>query len=81
MNHSTGTASLFLSHAGRSNVTFRCAQDTMVGAYSLQEGEPIKAVSDGQGLFYVSVEWGEGAIGRLNAHDVNKLAGYEAVGE
>lgn len=77
----SGLSSLFSDYARSVNATFRRSMDCRLGAYSLQEGEPIKAVSDGQGLFYIYVEWGEGYIARLNAHDVNKLAGYEAVGE
>jgi hypothetical protein len=72
-------ASLFASHARNWQTTFECSSDFKVGAYQLREGEPVKVVSDGDGLFSVYVEWGDGAIGRLNAHDINKLAGHEVV--
>jgi len=74
-------SSLFVSHARGSTFTFRCAVDCRVGAYSLSEGEPLKIVDDKDGLYLVYVEWGEGAIGRLSAHDVNKLAGREVLAE
>lgn len=73
--------SLFASHARGTTFTFRCAVDCQVGAYSLNEGEPLKAVKNPNGLWALYVDWGDGAIGSLAAHDVNKLAGYEVIEE
>jgi hypothetical protein len=67
--------------ATKQTVTFNCSSEFRIGAYLIQQDEPIKAVPDGQGLFHIYTEWGEGALGRLNAHDVNKLAGCEVVRE
>jgi len=64
-----------------STFTFNCCSEFKLGAYSLQEGEAVKAVSDGQGLFYVYVGWGDGPIAKLNARDVNKLAGYKVIAD
>lgn len=74
-------SSIFASHARGTTFTFKCAIDCQIGAYSLREGEPLKVVKNFNGLWAVYVEWGEGSIGSLAAHDVNKLAGYEAVNE
>jgi hypothetical protein len=74
-------SSLFASHARGNTITFKCSLDCKLGAYSLAEGEPLRVVDDRDGLFSVYVEWGEGAIGRFSAKDINKLAGYEAVKE
>lgn len=65
--------------ATKQTVTFTCALDCQLGAYHLEEGESLKAVSDGQGLFYLYIDWADGAIGRFSANDINKLAGYQAV--
>lgn len=73
--------SLFASHARGSTFTFRCAIDCHVGAYSLREGDLLKIMDDRDGLYSVYVEWGEGAVGRLNAHDISKLAGSKLIGE
>ena len=73
--------SMFASHARGNTLTFKCALDCHMGAYNLQEGDPLKVVDDHDGLYSVYVEWGEGAIARINARDVNKLAGHEVVRE
>jgi len=72
-------SSLFASHARGNTITFECSIDCHIGAYSLKEGEPLKVLDDKDGLFSVYVEWGEGAIARMNAHDINKLAGYDVI--
>ena len=72
-------SSLFASHARGNTFTFKCSIDCEVGAYSLQEGDGIKAVKDWSGLFNVYVEWADGSIGRLTAKDVNKLAGHDII--
>lgn len=76
-------SSMFASHSRgvQGTFTFRCAMDCQVGAYSLNEGEPLKAIRQPNGLFAVYVEWGEGSIASLAARDVNKLAGCELVME
>lgn len=74
-------SSLFSSHARGDILTFPCDIDCHLGAYNLQEGEPLKVVDDHDGLYSVYVEWAEGAIGRFSARDINKLAGFEAVKE
>lgn len=74
-------SSLFASHARGNTISFECSIDCKLGAYSLAEGEPLKVVDDRDGLYSVYVEWGEGAIARLPARDVNKLAGYEIIEE
>jgi hypothetical protein len=61
------------------SVTFTCSMDCMIGAYSLQEGEPMKVTSDGRGKYYLNVSWADGDIGPLTAVIVNKLAGKEVV--
>jgi hypothetical protein len=61
------------------SVTFTCSMDCMIGAYSLQEGEPMKVTSDGRGKYYLKVSWADGDIGPLTAVIVNKLAGKEVV--
>jgi hypothetical protein len=71
--------SLFASHARSAPITFECALDCKVGAYSLQEGDGIKAMRDWSSLYNVYVEWAEGPIGRLTGKDVNKLAGYDVI--
>jgi len=81
MDYPTGISSVFASHARKVTTSFLCALDCRIGAYSLTEGEPLKVVGDGTGRFYLYVDWGDGAIARLSAHDVNRLAGYEAVEE
>lgn len=62
-------------------VTFQCARDCHVGAYSFSEGESMKAVSNGTGKFNLYVEWAQGSLGTFSAWEVNQLAGYEAVSE
>ena len=74
-------SSVFASHARGNTLSFECAIDCKLGAYSLAEGEPLKVVDDRDGLYSVYVEWDEGAIARLSARDVNKLAGSEIVEE
>jgi hypothetical protein len=71
---------IFATNKGKTTVAFKCAMDCQIGAYSLKEGESLKAISNGYGLFDLYVDWGDGSIGRLNARDVNKLAGQEVVG-
>lgn len=66
---------------GKQDVAFTCAVDCQLGAYSLRQDDRIRAISDGDGLFSIYVEWAEGALIRINAHDVNKLAGFKAVQE
>lgn len=58
---------------------FLCNIDCQVGAYPVQENEPLRVISDGDGLFSVYVAWGDGAIARMNARDINKLAGFEMI--
>lgn len=78
----TGLASMFATHARKmTTFTFRCHADMSVGAYSLNEGEPLKAVLNPSGLYAIYTEWGEGSIGSLRASDVNKLAGHEVIAE
>lgn len=74
-------SSLFANIARGNMITFPCDIDCQVGTYSLTEGEPLKVVNDRDGLFSVYVAWGENAIGRLSAKDINKLAGQELVRE
>ena len=61
------------------NIPFICHADCMSGPYSLQEGEPMMVVPDGTGHYYVYVDWAEGAIGRLSAKGINRLAGCQIV--
>jgi hypothetical protein len=76
----SSAASVFASHArGEKVIIFECALDCKVGAYSLTEGDGIKAVSDGYGLYHVYVAWAEGSIGRLRAAEINKLAGRDVI--
>lgn len=73
-------SSMFASHARGNTFTFKCSLDCQVGAYSLSEGDAIRAVKEKwSGLFHVYLEWAEGSIGRLTASDLNKLAGYELI--
>jgi hypothetical protein len=60
-------------------VYFSCQFDTRLGAIALNEGESIKAVSDGLGQFDLYVEWTDGSLGKYDAMQVNLIAGYEAV--
>lgn len=63
----------------KQTASFHASSDFRIGAYAIEQGEPIKVVSDGYGLFHVYVGWADGALGRLNANDINKLAGFQAV--
>jgi hypothetical protein len=60
-------------------VYFSCYNDCRLGAIALNEGESIKAVSDGMGYFNLYAEWLEGSIGRYSADQVNTLAGEQVV--
>lgn len=73
-------ASIFASHARSRVVVFECALDIKVGAYSLKEGDGIKAVEDqGTGWWNLYVTWAEGSLGRVPAGTVNMLAGEAIV--
>jgi len=61
--------------------TFTCSIDCQLGAYQLSQGEPLRVVSDGDGLYSIYVAWGEGAIARIRADEVNKLAGITLIEE
>ncbi len=63
----------------KQRVVFQCAFDTRLGAYHVNEGEAVKAVSDGKGNFDLYVEWAEGSLGKYDASQINLIAGYEAV--
>ena len=65
--------------ATKQRVTFRCAFDTRLGAYSLNHDDAVKVVSDGMGKFDLYVEWSEDSLGKYTASQINKLAGYEVV--
>lgn len=60
-------------------VTFQCNRDMNLGAYSFNEGEPLKAVSRTAGDYYLYVSWAEGALGIYTTAEINRLAGYQAV--
>lgn len=60
-------------------VTFECAFDTRLGAYRLNEGDAVKAISDGLGKFDLYVEWAQGSLGKYDASQINLIAGYEVV--
>lgn len=72
-------SSLIANAARKAPITFRCALDCNVGAYKLLEGDRMRVLPAGYGLFHVYVEWAEGSIGRMNARDVNKLAGQDVI--
>lgn len=65
----------------KQTASFTCCNQFQIGAYTLQEGDRIKVMEDSvnRGLFYVYVEWAEGAVTKLNAAAVNRLAGFQAV--
>jgi hypothetical protein len=63
----------------KQRVTFTCAFDTRLGAYALNQGEAVKAVSDGKGNFDLYIEWADGSLGKYTASQINLVAGYEAV--
>lgn len=65
--------------ATKQNVSFVCAIYSQLGAYHLNEGELLKAVSDGRGKFDLYVEWAEGSLGKYTAREINLLAGFQAV--
>ena len=67
------------TYATKQVVYFSCYCDLRLGAIALNEGESIKAVSDGTGYFYLYVEWMDGCLGRYTAEKVNELAGKEVV--
>lgn len=76
----TSAASLFASHARANVVVFECALDMKVGAYSLREGDGIKAVEDlKSGQYHLYVSWADGSLGKVPAGTVNMLAGEEIV--
>jgi hypothetical protein len=68
-----------VTYETKQRVTFQCAFDTRLGAYHLNEGEAVKAVSDGKGNFDLYVEWSETSLGKYTANEINKLAGYQVV--
>lgn len=60
----------------KQKVTFQCVQDCQLGAYTLKEGEPLRAASNGQGQFNLFTSWSDGqSIGVYNASTINRLAG------
>ena len=60
-------------------VGFTCEFDTRLGAYAINHGDPVKAISDGKGKFDLYIEWAEGSLGKYDASQINLIAGYEAV--
>ena len=80
MNYQPGNASLFATAAREAKIEFPCAIECKVGAYALQAGDMLTAVSDGFGLFNLYVEWADGCMGRFRAGDINKLAGWKVAG-
>ena len=73
-------SALFANHARAKAVEFTCAPEIcMVGAYCLRQGDAMRAVSDGTGLFWLYVDWAEVSLGRVPAAAVNKLAGKEII--
>ena len=81
--YAPGQASLFAAAAREPNtVYFTCQSDFRVGNCQLEGGMRLKAVYQGDGLWSLSGYWKTAPeIARLNAHDVNKLAGYQMVQE
>jgi len=66
-------------YSTRQDVRFTCNRDQTIGAYMLMEGESLRAVSNGMGMFYLYASWGEGALGLYTAATINDLAGREVV--
>jgi hypothetical protein len=72
----SSAASIFASHArGEKVIIFECAIDCKVGAYQVSEGDGMKVVSDGNGMFDLHVSWAEGVLWKIDANKVNELAG------
>lgn len=67
------------SRKASQSATFKCSFDTQLGAYSISEGEPLKACSRTAGDFYLYVSWASDPIGIYTAAQINQLAGYQAV--
>lgn len=67
------------SRKASQTVTFNCHRDTSLGAYSINEGEPLKAVSRTAGDFFLYVEWADGPLGIYTAQEINHLAGSQVV--
>lgn len=67
--------------ATKQRITFEVSYDCKIGAYQFSEGEPLRAASDGTGKFHLYAQWADGSLGTFSAHEINKLAGYEAVTE
>lgn len=80
-NYQTGLASLFSIAARETRIEFPCAADCQLGAYSLQAGDGLTAISDGFGFFDLYVDWADGCMGRFNALQINQLAGKKVTGE
>ena len=60
----------------KQRVTFECVKDCQLGAYTLQQGEPLRAASNGRGQFNLFTSWSDGqSIGVYNAATINRLAG------
>lgn len=73
-------ASIFASHARSRVVVFECALDIKVGAYTLREGDGVKAVEDlPTGKWNLYVTWAEGSLGKVPAGTVNTLAGEDVI--
>jgi hypothetical protein len=78
--YQAGNANLFATAARDTEDKFTCASDCHVGAYGLRIGDEMTVMDDGDGLFSLYVDWADGCLGRLNTHDINKLAGHEVIG-
>jgi hypothetical protein len=64
---------------GKQTAAFTCVFDTEAGPYSLREGDKLKAVSNGYGMFNLFASWAEGSLGLFTAEQINTLAGFQAV--
>jgi hypothetical protein len=63
----------------RQDARFECAAYRKLGAYHIMEGDALRAVSNGMGMFTLYASWGDGPLGVYSAETVNELAGREVV--
>jgi hypothetical protein len=76
----TGPAWHIPNVATDTKYTISCSADCHIGAYKISKGETLNVISDADGLFSVYVLWGEGAISRMTAIEINNLAGWDITG-
>ena len=68
-----------VNYSVKQDVRFECVAYRKLGAYHIMDGDALRAVSNGMGMFMLYASWCDGPLGVYSADTVNELAGQEVV--